>query len=84
MISCKIWKKIFKKIITFYLDLKSKKLKLRDWCLFCFVFDKLYMYMKKNEPDRKHLENTYLTKHLVSNTKKRNCLMDSICTLINF
>lgn len=83
MISCKIWKKIFKKIITFYFVLKSKKLKFRGFWV-CFVFDKLYMYMKKNEPDRKHLENTYLTKHLVSNTKKRNCLMDSICTLINF
>lgn len=77
-------KQYLKEFITFYLVVKSKKLKLRDLCLFCFVFDKLYMYMKKNSPDRKHLENTYLTKHLVSNTKKRNCFMDSISTLVNF
>lgn len=76
-------KQYLKEFITFYLVVKSKKLKFRDFWV-CFVFDKLYMYMKKNSPDRKHLENTYLTKHLVSNTKKRNCLMDSICTLINF
>lgn len=47
MIFCKIWKKIFKKIIIFNLDVKLKKLKFRDFWV-CFVFDKLYMYMKKN------------------------------------
>lgn len=83
MIFCKIWKKIFKKIIIFYLDVKLKKLKFRDFWV-CFVFDKLYMYMKKNLFDRKYLENIYLIKYLVLNIKKRNCLMDLICILINF
>lgn len=40
-------KKYLKEFIIFYLVVKLKKLKLRDFWV-CFVFDKLYMYMKKN------------------------------------